>query len=129
MMSNAKLVPVSGIHPTRGYAHAWRAGSLLFISGQVAMNQQDEVVGRGDMGAQAEQVFANLRAVLGAAGATFRDIIKLTTLCTDPAGIPKIREARARALGDHTPASTLMVVAGLASPDYLVEIEAVAVIP
>ncbi len=128
-MFKAELVPVSGIHPTRGYAHAWRVGDLLFISGQVAMNAQGELVGRGDIGAQAEQVFANLGTVLGAAGATFRDIIKMTTLCTDAAGIPRIREARTRALGDHTPASTLMVVAGLASPDYLLEIEAVAVIP
>ena len=128
-MSNAQLVPVNGIHPTRGYAHAWRVGNLLFISGQVAMNAQGELVGRGDVGAQADQVFANLRTVLGAVGATFRDVVKLTTLCTDQVGIPKIREARARALGDHTPASTLIVVAGLASPDYLLEIEAVAVIP
>ncbi len=128
-MSVAQMVSVSGIHPTRGYAHAWRVGNLLFISGQVAMNAQGELVGRGDTGAQAAQVFTNLRTVLAAAGATFRNIVKLTTLCTDPAGIPAIREARARALGDHTPASTLTVVAGLASPDYLVEIEAVAVIP
>jgi enamine deaminase RidA (YjgF/YER057c/UK114 family) len=127
-MSVAELVPVSGIHIPRGYAHAWRVGNLLFISGQVALNVQGEIVGRGDMGAQAEQVFANLGTVLGAVGATFRDIVKMTTLCTDPAGIPKIREARAKALGDHTPASTLMVVAGLASPDFLLEIEAVAVV-
>jgi enamine deaminase RidA (YjgF/YER057c/UK114 family) len=128
-MSEAELVSVSGIHSTRGYAHAWRVGNLLFVSGQVALNVEGEVVGRGDMAAQAEQVFANLGTVLGAAGATFRDIVKLTTLCTDAAGIPKIRDARARVLGDHTPASTLMVVAGLASPDYLLEIEAVAVVP
>jgi enamine deaminase RidA (YjgF/YER057c/UK114 family) len=128
-MAKAQLISVAGTHPTRGYAHAWRAGDLLFISGQVAMNAQGEVVGRGDTGAQAEQVFANLKKVLAAAGATFRDVIKLTILCTDPAGIPAIREARNRALEGHTPASTLMVVAGLASSDYLVEIEAVAVVP
>jgi enamine deaminase RidA (YjgF/YER057c/UK114 family) len=128
-MSSAEPVAVAGIHPTRGYAHAWRVGRLLFISGQVAMNAQGELIGRGDMGAQATQIFANLGTVLRAAGATFRDVIKLTILCTDQSRIPEIREARGRALGDHTPTSTLMVVAGLASPDYLVEIEAVAVIP
>jgi enamine deaminase RidA (YjgF/YER057c/UK114 family) len=53
----------------------------------------------------------------------------LTTLCTDRAGIPAIREVRQRVFGTHRPASTLMVVARLASPDLLVEIEAVAVIP
>jgi enamine deaminase RidA (YjgF/YER057c/UK114 family) len=128
-MPRAQLVSVPGAHSTRGYAHAWRAGDLLFISGQVAMNPQGEVVGRGDMGAQAEQVFANLGRVLDAAGAAFRHVIKLTILCTDPAGIPAIREARNRALDGHTPASTLMVVAGLASPDYLVEVEAIAALP
>ncbi|MDR7519821.1 MAG: RidA family protein [Armatimonadota bacterium] len=128
-MAKAEMVPVSGIHPTRGYAHAWRLGDLLFISGQVALNAQGELVGRGDVRAQAEQVFANLRTILGAVGATLRDVVKLTTLCTDPAGIPAIREVRSREFGDHAPASTLVVVAGLASPDYLLEIEAIAVIP
>jgi enamine deaminase RidA (YjgF/YER057c/UK114 family) len=128
-MAHAEVVSVSGIHPTRGYAHAWRVGNLLFISGQVALNAEGEIVGRGDMRVQAEQVFANLGTVLGAAGATFRNIIKMTTLCTDPAGIPALREVRLRVLDDHTPASTLMVVAGLASPDYLLETEAVAVVP
>ena len=128
-MSKASVVPVAGIHATRGYSHAWRVGDLLFISGQVALSPEGEIVGRGDMRAQAAQVFANLRAVLGAAGATFRDVIKLTILCTDSGGIPAIREARERALEGHQPASTLLVVAGLASPDYLVEIEAVAVAP
>ncbi|HEY6104020.1 MAG TPA: RidA family protein [bacterium] len=128
-MSGAEMISVGGIHQPTSYAHAWRAGDLLFISGQVALNPQGEVVGKGDMRAQTEQAFANLQAVLRAAGATIANVVKLTTLCTDQAGIPAIREVRQRIFGAHRPASTLMVVAGLASRDLLVEIEAVAVIP
>ena len=128
-MAKAELVAVSGIHETTGYAHAWRVDNLLFISGQVAVNPQDEIVGKGDIRAQAEQAFANLQTVLSAAGLTIRDVVKLTTLCTERSGIPAIREVRQRVFGGHTPASTLMIVAGLASPDLLVEIEAIAAVP
>jgi enamine deaminase RidA (YjgF/YER057c/UK114 family) len=129
MMARPELIPVSGIHQPTNYAHAWRVGNLLLISGQVALNPDGELVGRGDVRAQAEQAFTNLQTVLAAAGATVRDVVKITILCTDRGGVPAIREARARVFGTHTPASTLMVVAGLASPDLLVEIEAVAAIP
>jgi len=95
----------------------------------MTIDPQGELVGKGDMRAQAEQAFANLQAVLAASGATVRDVVKLTTLCTERSGIPALREIRQRVFGTHTPASTLMIVAGLASPDLLVEIEAVAVRP
>ena len=128
-MARPEQVPVTGIHPARGYAHAWRVGDMMFISGQVAQNQQGEVVGKGDIREQTHQVFRNLRTVLGASGATFRDIVKLNIYCTDAAGIPGVREVRMHYLEGHTPSSTLVVVDGLALPDYLVEIEAVAVLP
>jgi enamine deaminase RidA (YjgF/YER057c/UK114 family) len=102
---------------------------LLFIAGQTAVDADNNVVGKGDAGAQAEQVLKNMKAVLDEAGASFADIVKITTYVTDPRYRDDINPARLKYLGDNPPTSTLVVVSGLASPDYLVEIEAIAVLP
>jgi len=87
------------------------------------------LVGAGDFIAQATQVFENLGRALAAAGAGFSDLVKTTVYVTDPRYREALREVRDRYLdGNALPASTLVVVAGLALPEYLLEIEAVAVI-
>lgn len=117
------------VHPTTGYSHAVRAGNTLYVSGQVAQDRDGNVVGKGDIAAQAAQVFANLKAVVEAAGGTIADVIKLNTYTTSLAYRPAIAEARAKYWQSDWPASTFVVISSLATPDFLVEIEAVAVLP
>ncbi len=102
---------------------------LLFIAGQTGVDADNNVVGKGDVAAQTEQVLKNMKAVLDEAGASFADIVKITTYITDPRFRDGLNPARLKYFGDNPPASTLVVVSGLADPDYLVEIEAIAVLP
>jgi reactive intermediate/imine deaminase len=122
-------VAPSGVHKTTGYSHAAKAGGLVFVAGQVAQDRDGGIVGRGDIEAQAVQVFENLKAVLASAGATFDDVVKLTTFTTNVAYRAKIAEVRARYFKTYFPPNTFVVVASLATPEYLVEIEAVAACP
>ena len=120
----------STVHPTTGYSHAVRMGDLIFVSGQVAMTPAGELVGKGDIRAQTEQVFKNLQAVLDAAGSGLDRVGKLTVLATRLEDRPVIGEIRNRLFVPfgYIPASTFAVVASLANPDWLVEIEAVAAV-
>jgi 2-iminobutanoate/2-iminopropanoate deaminase len=125
-----KVLAPSTVHPTAGYSHAVRMGDLVFVAGQVAKNDRDEIVGKGDVGAQTAQVYRNLKAVLEAAGSGMDRIGKITVYTTSldyRAAIAAVREKVFREAG-HFPASTFLVVSSLAHPDYLVEIEAVAAV-
>lgn len=122
-------VAVRGMHKTTGYSHAAKAGGFVFVAGQVAQDAEGTLVGRGDIEAQAVQVFENLKAVLASAGATFEDVVKMTTYTTNVAYRPKIAEIRARYFKTYFPPNTFVVVASLATPEYLLEIEAVAACP
>ena len=113
-----------------GYTHVVEAtgGRTVYISGQIALDKDGKVVGEGDMKAQAEQVFRNLQSALSAAGATFKDVVKMNTYTTDMSQVQAIRDVRARYFGDTTPASTLVQVVHLARPEFLLEIEVIAVV-
>jgi enamine deaminase RidA (YjgF/YER057c/UK114 family) len=97
---------------------------LIELSGQVGVRMDGSVV--EEPAAQIEQAFANLVAVLKGVGATPRDIVKINVFLTDAALIPVMREKRGAALGDAVPASTLLIVAGLAAPAFIVEVECTA---
>jgi enamine deaminase RidA (YjgF/YER057c/UK114 family) len=115
-----------------GYTHVVEVTGLvktIYIAGQVAADKDGNVVGGTDMKAQAEQVFKNLQTALAAAGATFADVVKMNTYATDLTNVQAIRDVRARYFGDVAPASTLVQVVRLARPEYLLEIEVVAVVP
>jgi reactive intermediate/imine deaminase len=114
------------VHSTTGYSHAVRAGKTLYISGQVAQDKDGKLVGPGDIAVQAAQVFANLQSVVEAAGGTMQNIVKLNTYTTSLAYRPAIAEARAKYWQSDWPASTFVVISSLATPDFLVEIEAIA---
>lgn len=107
-----------------------RAGRLFFVSGQTALDQQGQLVGKGDIAAQAEQVFLNLSAALGAIGCTARDLVKLTVYLREMSDLSAYRQARNRFFASVTPpaapAITLVEVSRLYGPDFLIEIEAVA---
>ncbi|ONK11920.1 RidA family protein [Streptomyces sp. MP131-18] len=119
-----------GVAPAANYAHVvLGTGTFVAVSGQVALDEAGEVVGRGDAAAQARQVFENLRRCLAAAGATFADVVKLTYYVTDVAHLPAVRAARDEALGAGAlPASTAVQVAALFRPEFLLEVEAFAVV-
>jgi len=105
---------------------------IVFVSGQVAIDKDGNVVGKGDLARQAEQVFENLKACLASAGATFADVTKMTTFIVNyrPEHRTMIADLRRRYLpADKPPASTLLGVQSLATPDILIEIEATAVLP
>jgi enamine deaminase RidA (YjgF/YER057c/UK114 family) len=115
-----------------GYTHVIvaPAGRTVYIAGQVSLDSGGRVVGPGDFRAQTERVFANLELALQSAGATFADVVKTTTFVTDVAQLATLREVRARYLdAGRAPTSTLVEVKALARPEFLIEIEAVAVIP
>src|SRR5712692_5620998 len=122
-----------GLSTPRGFSHAVSVtgGRTIYIAGQVAYNAQGEVVGKGDLRAQARQAFENLRIALAAAGGSFKDLVKINTYVVGykPDQLPILREVRAEMLKDLTPpASTLAGVQSLVNPDLLIEIEAIAVV-
>jgi 2-iminobutanoate/2-iminopropanoate deaminase len=118
----------SGVREPTGYTHAIQITGdyrRLIISGQVGMAQDGTIPETTD--GQVAQAFANLRAVLTANGMTIQNIVKTTAFLTDRELLAGYRQARAAVFGDHAPASTLLFVAGLADPRWVVEIEAEAV--
>jgi enamine deaminase RidA (YjgF/YER057c/UK114 family) len=122
-----------GLCPTNGWTHVVTAtgGKTIHVSGQVAVDERGQLVGKGDLKAQTEQTFANLAVALKAAGASFRDVVKMTLYVVGlkPELVPLIREVRARYVNRETPpASTLVGVSALVAADWLIEIEAVAVV-
>src|SRR3954467_13808880 len=109
-----------------GYTHIVEVtgpNRTIYISGQIAFDKDGNVVGAGDMKAQAEQVFRNLETALTAAGAKFSDVVKMNTYITDMDKAAAVREVRARYFGTATPASTLVQVVKLARPEFMLEIE------
>ena len=113
-----------------GYTHVVQVhrGRTVYIAGQVAFDKSGNVVGKGDFAAQATQVFENLKLALAAAGATFDNLVKVTTFVTDLSQIQTLREIRAKYYGKNAPASTLVQITQLASPAFMIEIEAIAVV-
>jgi 2-iminobutanoate/2-iminopropanoate deaminase len=103
-------------------------GTLIMIAGQVALDVNGTVIGPGDFAAQTTQVFRNLVAALEAAGATTSHLVKLTTFVTDVSDLATFRRIRDQFLdNDHLPASTLVQVTRLFRPEFMIEIEAMAV--
>jgi len=123
-----------GVSQPTGYTHvvASDGSRIVYVSGQVSVNGEGQLVGQGDLARQAEQVFENLKTCLASVGASFTDVVKLTTYVVNfkPDDRATITALRQRYLpAENPPASTLVGVQALARPDLLIEIEAVAVLP
>lgn len=120
-----------GVAPATAYTHVvMGSGRFVAISGQLPLDEDGKPVGEGDAAAQARQVFENLRRCLAAAGATFDDVVKLTYFVTDMAHMPAVRSARDAFLApERLPASSAVQVVSLVRPEFLMEIEAFAVVP
>ena len=122
-----------GLAATTSYSHVvvTQPGKLVFIAGQVANDAEGKIVGKGDLKAQAIQVFENLKKALAAGGATFDDVVKINWYVKSfkTEMLPTLREVRSMYVKKSPPASTLVGVAALANDDYLLEVEAVASLP
>jgi 2-iminobutanoate/2-iminopropanoate deaminase len=103
-------------------------GRLLFIAGQTATGKDGQVVGKGDIVRQTEQVFENLAAVLAAGGGSIENLVMTTTYLTDISYREGYNTVRLRYYKDQSPASTLVVVKALGKEEYLIEIDGIAVL-
>lgn len=123
----------SGVSKPNAYTHVVAAeGKIVFVSGQIALDGNGNLVGAGDLAKQGEQVFENLKTCLASVGATFANVTKFTTFVVnykpeDRAIIGALRQKYIPA--ENPPASTLVGVQALATPDFLIEIECTAVLP
>jgi enamine deaminase RidA (YjgF/YER057c/UK114 family) len=130
-----RLIEAPGVAPGPGFAHAVSvAGSLAFISGQVALDADGALVGPGDLAAQTRQALANLHAILRALGADWPDVARFGWYVVDASAVQVIREVRDEiirpALRDRAnPASSLVQVAALVRPEFLIEVDAVVALP
>jgi enamine deaminase RidA (YjgF/YER057c/UK114 family) len=132
-MAKIEFPHADGLLKNPAYSHVAVASGArtIYIAGQVSMDSQGNLVGAGDLGAQTEQVMRNLGTALAAAGASFADVVKITTYVVDyePEMRPIIGKARTPFFaGREPPASTLVGVSALAVPGWLIEIEAIAVV-
>ena len=111
------------------YANGVRTDNIVWIACQVSRDAEGNLVGEGDPEAQAGQCFENVKAIVEGAGGTMEDVVRCTFYITDRAFRPALTAARARYFrAPLLPTSTLLIVSGLALPEYLIEIEAVAVL-
>jgi 2-iminobutanoate/2-iminopropanoate deaminase len=112
-----------------GYSFGVLRDRCLWVAGQVAMDERGRPVAVGDIEGQARKVFDRIRAIVQTAGGTMADVVKTTTYITDRSFRPITNKLRTEYFpGPNYPANTLVIVAGLALPEYLVEIEATAVV-
>jgi reactive intermediate/imine deaminase len=124
-----RITDVPGVAPTaKFFCHAVRTGNTIYVSGQVSLDREGNVVGKGDMAAQTRQAIANIEAILATEGSTLNDVVKITMYVTDMSLAPHAREVRMEYFSKHPPASTGLEVKGLAHPDLLVELECIAVL-
>lgn len=127
-MSNEAIFPNAPEKWTASYspAVAVKTASLLFISGQVAFDDEGNVVGPGDIVVQARKIFENIRILLNRAGVDFEDVIKTNYYVTDVSQFSKVVALRTEYFSGVFPASTMVEVKGLVHEDLMLEIEAVA---
>jgi enamine deaminase RidA (YjgF/YER057c/UK114 family) len=133
LFAQTEFINPKGLAAPQGYTHvvSTKPGKMLFISGQVAMDSHGHLVGKDDLRAQAKQVFENLKTALAAGGASFDDVVKITWYVKGytPQNLSTLREVRDSYIKKEAPpASTLVGVTSLFQDDYLLEVDAIAVV-
>ena len=127
-----RLFNPQGLASPRGYSHIAEigGGQLVYIAGQVSQDAAGAVVGENDFRAQVERTFQNVKIAVEAAGGAFADIVKFNYYCVGNADqFPAVREIRDRFVNvENPPVSTFVFVSRLARPEWLIEIEAIAVV-
>lgn len=128
-MPSQQHINPEALSRSRGYSQVVKAGNTVYIAGQISAGSDGTVVGKGDPESQARQVWRNIEAAVKAAGGTLQNVVKTTTYVTNIQYATAVRKVREELFqSSNPPTSTLLVVAGLASPDYMIEIEAIAVV-
>jgi enamine deaminase RidA (YjgF/YER057c/UK114 family) len=128
-MPNTQHLNPDGMSRPTGYSQVVKVGNTVYVAGQVSAGPDGSVVGKGDAEAQVRQVWRNIETAVKSVGGTLQNVVKTTTYVTNiqhAAAVRRVRDELFRAA--NPPTSTLLVVAGLANPDYMVEIEAIAVV-
>ena len=115
-------------HMSRGVSSVNRVGNLVFVSGQVSLDDDRNLVGQGDIGAQTKQVFTKMEALLKTAGATMSDVAKITAYLVNADDYPGYTAVRGQSFRDGSTASATVIVKQLVDPEFLVEVEAIAVV-
>jgi enamine deaminase RidA (YjgF/YER057c/UK114 family) len=125
-----EIMKLKSVHETkdRGYSHVAKVEKTLYIAGQVAKDVQGNLVGKGDFEAQARQAYTNLKNILQEAGGGLKNIVKMTTILTHYGYQESHRAIKTEFFGEIAPPNTLMIIESLASPDYMIEVEAIAVL-
>jgi 2-iminobutanoate/2-iminopropanoate deaminase len=128
-MQRTYLEPEGLAAPPEPYSHAIRCGDTLYIAGQVALDEQNQIVGIGDPRSQAEQAWHNIGLAVDAGGGTLADIVKITVFLKDVRHAAAEISVRERLfVRGRFPICTLVQVANLGLPELLIEIDAVAVL-
>ena len=130
-MANIQKFVAPGVYDPPGYSQAVKvtgAQTILYLAGQVAYDKDGGGAHRGDFKGQARAVFSAIKALVTAGGGTLDNVVKLNTYVTDVRNRPDYRTVRDEFFGPKGPASTMVEVSALAHPDYLIEVEAVAII-
>jgi enamine deaminase RidA (YjgF/YER057c/UK114 family) len=126
--------PETMARPTAGYSQVAEVGEgkIVYIAGQAALDKSGNLVGKEDFRAQVQQVFENLKAAVEASGGNFNSVIKLNYYCAasvDPSQLPVVREVRDKYVNTaNPPTSTFVFVQRLVRPEWLIEVDAVAVV-
>lgn len=125
-----EAIQIPGFHaPTSYYSHVVRHGDTLYLAGQGASGPDGEMVGPGDIAAQARQTFSNIQQILQSLGGDLRHVIKLTTFLVDPRHHAVVMETRREFFGDWAPASILCAVNSLPRDGMLIAVDVVAAAP
>jgi 2-iminobutanoate/2-iminopropanoate deaminase len=130
-MATIEKYGAPGVYDPPGYSQAIKVtggGTILFTAGQVPYDADGGVKHRGDFKAQARAVFGAVKALVEAGGGTLANVVKITTYVTDVRYRLDFRAVRDEFFGVRGPASTMVEVSSLSHPDYLIEVEAIAVI-
>lgn len=128
-MPQAQYVNPANLSKSRGYTQVVKVDHTVYIAGQVSVAADGKIVGQGDAEAQVRQVWHNLEAAVQSVGGSRQDIVKTTTYVTHVDHAAAVRKVRDELFqGASPPTSTLLVITALAHPDFMVEIEAIAVL-
>jgi reactive intermediate/imine deaminase len=126
---NIERINPAGMTQPTSYSHVVRVDDMIFIAGQTAVDGAGNLIGSGDMGAQLRQVMENLKTILTSQGVGFGNVVKINVFTVDVEAYREVSALRQEYFGSDAPASTLVQIERLARPEFLIEIEAIAVAP